>query len=645
MTKHLIMGTAGHVDHGKTALIKALTGIDCDTHKEEKERGITIHLGFAHCLLKDGSTVGIIDVPGHKDFIHTMLGGASGIDFVLLVIAADSGVMPQTREHLQIMEILGVTRGIIALTKTDLVDEGLLELSRSDIQGLVAGTFLQSAPIIPVSAKTGSGISDLFDAIDRVAETVESRPAEGVFRMNIDRVFTASGFGTVVAGTVVSGKLNIESKAYVLPGKAKELRIRRMERHGVEVSEVRAGDRASLNLVKLEKSEVQRGMIVSDRILAETTSADVNLTLYEANSKLDVWSQVMFHAGTYENQVRVHLIDRNELKTGETGIVQIHLPEPFVLIYGDRFVIRNSSSDVTLGGGTVIDASPLHHKRRTEKLVREIGRIAQGDIRDLIAVEIAKCNGPVAAEDIGTKLTISKERVLGAIKQSQPKDVVLLSSQKGDFFVTTSCFQEMGNGIIRACVEYHKNNPISERGVNFNELRGALKMERSQTVDEVISKIIDKLVDQKKIREVNKTWLPAESSGKLSEASQRHVDVVEAYFRKCGMQTPIMSDLKALAEREGIKDNELKQVLHYLTVSGKILRIEDNYLHSTVVDSCREKLVRKLNQTDDGISVSEFRDLVGGNRKICLLLLSRFDAEGLTKRKEDRRYLQSKRAR
>lgn len=643
--KHLIMGTAGHIDHGKTALIKALTGIECDTHKEEKQRGITIHLGFAHLTLQDGSTVGIIDVPGHRDFVHTMLGGASGIDFVLLVVAADSGVMPQTREHLRIMEILGIEHGIIALTKTDLVDEGMLEICRADIEDLVAHTFLQSAPVIPVSAKTGYGLSDLRESIDRISKTTKSRPSDGVFRMNIDRIFTASGFGTVVAGTVVSGKLDLESKVYVLPGKGKELRIRRMERHGSEVREIQAGQRASINLAHLDKSEVRRGMVVSDRVMADTVLFDATLSLYQENSEIGIWSQVMFHTGTYENQARIHLIDRNTLRSEETGVVQIHLQEPCVLAFGDRFVIRNSSSDVTLGGGKVIDSAPLHHRRRPNKLVKEVTRIAQGDIAELIVSEVGKYRVPVAAEAIGEKLNLSNERVLEIVRNHQLSEIVLLSADKGGYLVATQRYQEIKKGIERACADYYRNNPLSERGINLNEIRGALKIERAPATDEVLGQIIERLIAEKKLRELSKTWLPASASGKLSEASQRNVRVVEDYFKNCGMSTPIMNDLRALADRKGIRDSELKQILHYLTVSGKIYRIEDNYLHQHVVDTCRTKLVERLKQKPEGVAVSEFRDLVGGNRKICLLLLSRYDSEGLTKRVDDRRYLRDKQTR
>lgn len=642
--KHLIMGTAGHVDHGKTALVKALTGIDCDTHPEEKERGITIHLGFAHLALKAGGKIGIVDVPGHRDFIHTMLAGAAGIDFALLVIAADSGVMPQTREHLRIMEILGIKQGLIALTKVDLVDEAVLELCCADARELTAGTFLQAAPIIPCSAKTGKGLEELREAIGQVAEKVETRSADGVFRMYIDRIFSVSGFGTVVTGTVGGGKLNMESEAYLLPGKPDPLRVRRMERHGVAVTEIRAGDRASINLAGVEKSEVRRGMVIADRLLSPTAIFDAEINLHEPQSRLGVWSQVMFHTGTYENQARVHLIDKDQLKDGETGVAQIHLPEPCVLLYGDKFVIRSSSSEATLGGGRVVDPHPLHHRKRTEKVIREIENVARGDLRALIAAEISKSRLPASVEDIAIKLNISREAALAAIEKNPDEEIVLLADSRGDFFLSKKCLREMEAGIVEACREYRKKNPLAQRGANLNEIRGALKMERAPAVDEVIVLLAEKLVAERKLRETNRSWLPAESSAQPSEAEQRRIGIIEAHLRSCGMHTPLMSDLRALASRNDIGENDLKQVLHYLTASGKICRIGDDYLHHSVVDFCRQRLVDRLNSRREGLSVSEFRDLVGGNRKICLLLLSKFDAEGLTERKGDLRRLLATRA-
>ncbi|MCK4358405.1 MAG: selenocysteine-specific translation elongation factor, partial [Candidatus Cloacimonetes bacterium] len=337
--KHLIMGTAGHIDHGKTALIKALTNIDCDTHKEEKLRGITINLGFAHIDLPNDESIGIIDVPGHRNFVNTMVAGVSSIDFVMLVIAADSGVMPQTVEHLKIMEILGVKKGFVVLTKIDLVDEEIIQIAEEEILEFIKGTFLENFPIIKVSVKTGEGISELKEFLSEMSYKVEERQRGKLFRMFIDRIFSVKGFGTIVNGSVISGHLEKKDSVYLLPG-AKKLRIRRMERHGNKVEEITAGDRASLNLVGLNRDDFKRGMIVSDRILQPTKLIDAKLNLFQHNRNFEIWTQAVFLLGTYQAQTRIHLIDRNILEPGQAAIVQIHLDPPCIAKYGDRFVIR-----------------------------------------------------------------------------------------------------------------------------------------------------------------------------------------------------------------------------------------------------------------------------------------------------------------
>jgi len=276
--KSLIMGTAGHVDHGKTALIQALTGFNCDTHPEERKRGITMNLGFSSLDIDSNTKLGIVDVPGHRDFVHTMVGGAFGIDFVLLVVAADSGVMPQTKEHVRIMEILGVKKGIIVLNKIDLVDEELLEMTKDEVQEFMQGTFLQDAPVKEISAITGEGIEELKDSIKELSLTIEEKRKGEIFRLYIDRIFSVSGFGTVVTGTSIGGSLSIDDKVYLLPENKKKLRIRKMEQYGNEVKEIKAGDRGSINLVGLERLDFERGMLISDRILPPTEIIDVKLS-------------------------------------------------------------------------------------------------------------------------------------------------------------------------------------------------------------------------------------------------------------------------------------------------------------------------------------------------------------------------------
>jgi len=637
--KHLIMGTAGHVDHGKTALIKALTGIECDTHKEEKARGITIHLGFACLPMPDGGKIGIIDVPGHRDFIHTMVSGASGIDFVLLVIAADSGVMPQTREHLQIMEILGIKRGIVALTKSDLVEEDLLEICEVDVRDLLDQSVLKDAPLIRVSAKTGQGLEELKTEIGKMYESTAGRATEGVFRMYIDRIFSKSGFGTIVTGTVIGGHIEKDQEVYLLGNSPKILRIRRMERHGEEVAAIQAGDRASVNLVGLEKSEFTRGMVIADRELKSTSMADATLQIHAEKCKLGLWSKVVFHTGTCEQQARVHLINSDKLACGESAIVQIHFAEPVYLQHGDRFVIRNSSCDLTIGGGEIIDAAPLHHRRRPEKLVNELELVAKNKLHELVILELKKARTPLTAAQIARNLNVSGSKVLKLIENKTVKGVLRFDTREGPALALQAWLETLRSDIVSAVGDYRKRNPLSAKGINLEELRSTLKLEKTGAVDDVLLAVVKGLVEKGRLRENAKTWLAGDDTGAVDTRLARKVELIENFFSGCGMQAPLPNQLKELADREKIADKELKAIIHHLVSSGRIIKAEDTHIHVSIVDDCRKKLVERLSGNSEGIKVADFRDLVNGNRKICLLLLAHFDAEGITLRQGDFRVL------
>lgn len=634
--KHLIMGTAGHVDHGKTALIKALTGIECDTHKEEKRRGITINLGFAHLELPSGDSIGIVDVPGHKDFVHTMVGGASGIDFVLMVIAADSGVMPQTREHLQVMDILGIKHGVIALTKTDLLeDKELLELTKTEIREFVTGTFLEKSPIVEVSAKTHEGLDILKEKISQTLRRVREKPAEGIFRMYIDRVFSVSGFGTVVTGSVLSGCLNTKDNVYLLPGKAKEFNVRRLERHGKEASRIKAGDRASLNLVGLDKAEVKKGKIISDRVLKETAMLDSQLALFQESGQLDIWAQVIFHVGTYEGPARVHLIDRNKLNGGEAALVQIHLEEPCVLQFGDRFVIRSSSSDRTLGGGEVIDAAPLYHRRRPDKLIQKMQLIADGNLPEQIAAEVRKSLRGKTAAEIAFQLNISPREVESCLEKQLPGDIVKYSLKDEMVFLTKDRKESLCQGIIDAVKDFRKQNPLVNRGAALNEIKGHLKIDKGSGEEEILKQLLADLVKEGALKEKDNTWVPVEETGETDQHMAAHLDFFSNYLKNCNMQVPLMSRIKQEAEKRHLSQRELEQILYSLTAKGEVYRVKGEYIHAGVVDNCREKLVKAFSGREQGFTVAQFRDLVQGNRKICLLLLAQYDSELLTRRMED----------
>jgi selenocysteine-specific elongation factor len=637
--KHIIMGTAGHVDHGKTALVKALTNIDCDTHPEEKKRGITINLGFSHLDLASGGSIGIVDVPGHKDFVHTMVGGASGIDFVCLVIAADSGVMPQTREHLQILDILGTKTGLVALTKIDLVDSEILELAKEEVKEFVAGTCLDNCPIVGVSSVTGQGLDELKQEIAKIGEKISQRAAGKVFRLFVDRIFTVSGFGTVVTGSVLSGQLSKDQKAYLLPGVNDELRARRLERHGQETNSVNAGDRASINLLGLSKESFKRGMVVSDRQLKETQMIDVRLKLFPNCAKFNLWAQVVFHVGTYERQAKVHLIDKDVALGGEEMLAQIHLSAPAVLMHGDKFVIRNSSSDITLGGGEIIDAAPLHHRRRPEKMVREIKNIAGGELAQLIFAEARKRYTAVSSTDIADILNVSDGEVLAVIKQGVPQDVFAYVLDDQAILIVNAKHDQFAKSVLAVIKGFHRRNPLSNNGISKAELIASLGVGEGTCGEKLLEYVLADLKKQGLIEQREKNWAISGQKVELGQKLERDISLVENYFKGCGMQVPLKSELENLARKNQISDKDIKQILYYLIKEGRAYKINDEYVHASIVDSCRNKLLQKLAQTKQGLKVSDFRDLVSGNRKICLLLLAQYDNEGVTKRNGDFRVI------
>jgi selenocysteine-specific elongation factor len=637
--KHLIMGTAGHIDHGKTALVKALTGVDCDTHKEEKRRGITINLGFAHLALLNGDTVGIIDVPGH--FVHTMVAGAHGIDFVLMVVAADSGVMPQTKEHLQICRALGIKSGIVAVNKADLVDNAALTAVRGHIEQCTKNTFLDGCAMVNVSAVTGLGIGELKSAIAAAAAAAIQRSSSGVFRMYIDRVFSVSGFGTVVTGSVTGGTLRAGATAWLLPVD-RELRVRRVERYGAEVPEVTAGDRASLNLVGLSKEEFVRGMMVADRPLKSSKLLDVTIRLFEGARSLSVWSQATLIMGTFEAQVRIHLLEKNSLSGGETGLAQLHIPQPCVAQAHDAFVLRGSASDVTIGGGEVIDPHPLHHRRRPQELVEQLKGLAGGTLARLIAIEAAKHPEGTDHISVAQVLNVSPEEVFTAMVPHPPAGIVCFSSEGALHLIGEGRRDAIVEIVKKNLADFHKANPFSEQGRTAEELQGICGLGAGDDARRFAGLFLDSLVQQGTLKRAGATFSLSGHSVALSRQDRGQCVAIEEFMKKSGMQTPLVSDLVVFTGRLGIDDRRLKQLLRYMVTAGVLYAVEGQYLHASIVDKCRALLVNALANTPQGLTVAGFRDLVSGNRKICLLLYSLFDGEGVTERKGDVRVLKKR---
>jgi len=484
--KHLIIGTAGHVDHGKTALIKALTAIDCDTHKQEKDRGITINLGFAHLDLPGGESVGIIDVPGHKDFIRTMVAGAFGLDIVMLVIAADSGIMPQTREHLNIIETLGVDRGIVVLTKTDLVDEEMLELAEMEVAEYLEGTVFEDAPVYGVSAINGQGIDELINEINTLVGQVEQREGADFFRMYVDRLFNVKGIGFVVTGTVLDGKAKGGDEVLLLPGKSKKLKIKGIQRHGSTVEQAFAGDRAALNLSGFKAEDYKRGMLLSDKELQESFMVDAAITLFDNDNRIRSWSNVIFYAGTFECMARMHLLDKDVLNPGESGIVQLHLEQSAILMNKDKFIIRNSSNDLTLGGGVIIDVNPLHHKKRTNTLLSNLRALADATsssdkLIDLIKIELIKERMPLTPADLAGTLNKSADEIIEELDSNQSDNIKYYRNKEQAVLINATFDNELHDRILDEIQAWHKKFPILETGMDTKELIGKLAFAGSNT--------------------------------------------------------------------------------------------------------------------------------------------------------------------
>ena len=630
------MGTAGHVDHGKTALIKALTDIECDTHKEEKERGITINLGFSHLNLPSGESIGIVDVPGHKDFIKTMVAGAFGIDIVLLVISADSGVMPQTIEHLNIIKMLGIKNAIVALNKTDLVDEETLELAKEEVEELLKDTSLKNAPIVGVSSITKKGISELIQLIDKHLLNIPEKNKDDFFRMTIDRIFSAKGFGSIVTGSVLNGMIQSGKEVFLLPDFNK-VKIRSIQRHGQSVEKAFSGDRAALNLTGFKVDDFKRGMILSDKKIDETQMIDASLSLFENDIQLELWTNVIFLTGTFECLAKIHLLDKDVLNNNETAIVQIHLEKPYILLNKDKFIIRNTSNDITLGGGTIIDVDPLHHKRRTPKLIESLTEFAEATLNsdklfNLIKLELKKENKPIAVDDISNKIKKPVADILKECENDNSNEVIIYKVSDKEILVIKSTENHLYNKIIEIIKLWHEKNPILEEGVDAIAFAGKLGL-TSQTGKIYVEELINKIFNDGIIRKVGNTWALKDHSVTIDPKMADQLDWLEDIIRSYGMELPQNSETESQAKAKNISKDKLKMMLKYLAKTNKLYFHEGDYLYSKVVDSSRNILLKELNTKERGINEKEFRILLNCTKKVCQILLGIYVNEGIVSKK------------
>jgi len=633
--KQVVLGTAGHIDHGKTSFVKALTGIDTDRLKEEKERGITIELGFAYLKLGPDQLVGIVDVPGHERFIRHMVAGATGIDLVALIIAADEGVMPQTKEHLEICQLLGIGYGIVVITKIDMVDPEWLQLVKEDIKANLGGTFLESAPMVEVSSVTGEGIEQFKVVLKEMIQKIPPKKTGHVFRLPVDRVFTIKGFGTVVTGTTISGSISVGDEVTVYP-KELSAKVRAIQVHGRDVKEVLAGVRTALNLQGLEKTIVNRGNVVATKdSLKPSLSLDCILNLLPSSPfVLKNRADVRFHTGTSELIGKIILLDRPKLEPGDTCLVHIRLQEPTVALRGDKFVLRSYSPMRTIGGGTILNPCPPE-RRKLKRINMEHLRALSGSEPERIVESCIKEGGFDAIElkdlvfysnlDPSTVQRITSELI-------ERKIIVGLYNTKGPF-LHTKFLSKAKENILEMVSDYHKKNPIKP-GISKEELKSKSYLSNSLGFFELVLKdlVADELIVIERDIVRNRNF-----EIKLKPEEEQLRNDLLRFYRESGGLAPTTREVKEKFPSENIDD-----LLELLIREGHLVKIKDDLLfHKKAVDEIENKLIQYLTQ-NQSINAAKFKDLTGLSRKYAIPLLEYFDRIQVTMRVGDERMARKK---
>ncbi|WP_136524214.1 selenocysteine-specific translation elongation factor [Geomonas ferrireducens] len=632
--KHLILGTAGHIDHGKTSLVKALTGVDTDRLKEEKARGITIELGFAHLELADDLRFGIVDVPGHERFVRTMVAGVGGMDLVLLVIAADEGIMPQTREHLEICQLLGVKRGIVVLTKKDMVDTDWLDLVTEEVREYLADSFLAGAPVVAVSSRTGEGIDALKAELIKMAKEIEQKRVDSPFRLPVDRVFTVTGFGTVVTGTLLSGAVTVGDEVEILPSGI-ACRVRGVQSFGSKVEKGGAGERLAVNLQGVDHTEVQRGDVVVPKGLYKPTSAvDVRLNyLASAQKELKHRASIRLHSATYEVPAKIILFDRDALQPGESAYVQLRLEHPVLLLPGDPFVLRTYSPQATLGGGTVLDPAPPRRRRRSAEALELLAAVESGVDQDRIRllVDSSLLSG-ISIQEMVNRSGMSGKRIEGALAPLLSSGAVLQVVKEPRIFLSKDAFAMLKKKLSDELVEYLQENPMQE-GIGKEELKSRIPRRSDARFFGPVLASLEK--DGLALSDRELVKLPGRKVGVTQDQASVQRTLEDA-LTKGWFEPPT---LKELCDLVGATEKQVLDHANMMFREGRVAKIKGDIFYAPgAVSELREKLVALLKEKKE-ITPPEFRDVTGLSRKFMIPLLEYFDSEKLTIRMGDKRIL------
>ena len=632
--KQIILGTAGHIDHGKTSLIKAMTGVDTDRLKEEKARGITIELGFASLDLPGGQHLGIVDVPGHEKFIKNMVAGATGIDIVVMIIAADEGVMPQTREHMEICMLLGVRHGLVAMTKIDMVDEEWLELALEDIRDFSQGTFLEDSPILPVSSVTGQGIPELITALDTLAGDIPPRPPSSLFRLPIDRVFTMKGFGTVITGTLVSGKVTVGDTIMVYPSGITS-KVRGIQVHNQSAESAEAGMRTAINFQGLDKATVQRGEVLSKPgALIPSYMVDLSFHYLTSNKKpLKNRTLVRLHTGTDEVLGHLVLLEQEELPPGQTTVAQIRLDSPVAIVKDDRFVIRSYSPIRTIGGGQVLNPTPQKHKRLKPEVISGLQHLADEDPEAIITYHIQQAGyGGVSYSHLKVMSNLGGKQLDTILQHMLSRKTSLLTDKENQIYIHQSTFNTLQQKSAEYLAKYHEINPL-KAGMSKEELRSKFpRLSNSKLFNQVLNQMIK---SKQIVQEENTVRLESHRVSLGVDQADVREKILTAY-QKGRLQPPYFREVVKTLNAD---PKRTKEVLMHLVEEGQIVKTkEDLYFHAKAVDELKTRLVDFLKSHGE-ITTPQFKEMTGASRKYVIPLIEYFDSKNVTLRVGDSRKL------
>ena len=621
--KQTVIGLSGHIDHGKTALVKALTGVNTDSLTEEQKRGMTIDIGFA--FLDENIT--LIDVPGHEKFVKNMMAGVSAVDVALLVVAADDGVMPQTREHFEILNLLDIPLGIVAINKIDLADKDWLELVELDIGELLQGSFMEDAPILKVSAETGDGVDQLKTTLLDLCKKVPDKQDRGIFRLHVDRVFSMKGYGTVVTGTVNSGSLKIGDTVELLPGSVKS-KVRGLQSHGEEVQQVETGDRAAINLQGVEIKQIERGSQIAEiGYLQSLNQMGVTLLLLDSAQKPITQNQrIRIHLGTQEVMARVALTDGKSLQPGDDCPALLRLEQPMVAARGDKFIIRSFSPVITIGGGEVMEVLIEEKWKIVKEKLQNLYESPKSDqLIHLVQEEGAK---PITPEKLQYRIGISKEQINAIVEEKE--ELFWLTHKQGKWLLTQNQWNELKNSIHDFLKKYHAKNPLNA-GAQKEEIRQHLNCENS-----ILEALLQSMLDDKSISQKGELFLNSNFSITLSSEDD---SLQNSILNQLDQEGFTSSTLAQLSLKTGNSKEKLMQVLNVAEQQGKLLRIDGKLMFTQKNFIILREKVNQFFSNHPEMSVSEFKELAHTSRKYAVPLLEYFDKKKITYREGNIRKL------